>query len=154
MKTPHAILLVEDNPADVKITLRALRELATPVDLIVARDGEEALAYLLEHESGEAAASADWRPPDLILLDLNLPRMSGHEVLERLRATPGLQALPVVVLSTSRRHEDVARVYAAGANTYFEKPQAFEQFVALLRTICHYWLHGAVLPPFPERARF
>lgn len=141
---PPAILLVEDNPADVKITQRALKETGLPVDLIVARDGREALEYLLRQ--GPHARSAAWRFPDLVLLDLNLPGMSGRELLDRVRATPGLRLLPVLVLTTSRRPDDVAQMYAAGANTYLEKPPEFERFVGVLRAIHDYWF-GAALPP-------
>ena len=87
-----------------------------------------------------------WRSPDLILLDLNLPRLTGREVLERIRATPDLRAVPVVVLTTSRRQEDVQDMYAAGANTYIEKPQDFTRFVQVLQTIQRYWLDTALLP--------
>ena len=100
MNAAHAILLVEDNPADVEITRRALRESAAPVELIVVRDGQEAVEYLLRQGSHAAAA---WRPPDLILLDLNLPRLTGREVLERVRATDAFRSVPVVVLTTSTR---------------------------------------------------
>jgi two-component system response regulator len=148
MKTAHAILLVEDNPADVKITQRALRESALPVDLIVVRDGQEAVDYLLRR--GARADGDNWRSPDLILLDLNLPRMNGREVLEQIRATPSLRAVPVVVLTTSRRREDVEQMYAAGANTYIEKPADFGRFVQALQTIHRYWLDLALLPPLPE----
>ena len=141
----HAILLVEDNPADVKITERALKESALPVQLIVVRDGQEAVEYLLRQ--GEHAADRGWRGPDLILLDLNLPRLNGLEVLRLIRATPELRAVPVVVLTTSRRHQDVQEMYAAGANTYIEKPQDFARFVEVLQTIQRYWLDTALLPP-------
>jgi CheY-like chemotaxis protein len=144
-RPPHAILLVEDNPADVKITQRALRESSLPVDLIVVRDGAEAVEYLLRQ--GAHADDADWRCPDLVLLDLNLPGMSGREFLQRVRATPALRTVPVVVLTTSRRQEDVEEVYAAGANTYVEKPQDFGRFVQVLETIQRYWLEMALLPP-------
>jgi CheY-like chemotaxis protein len=144
-KTAHAILLVEDNPADVKITQRALRDSALAVDLLVVRDGQEAVEYLLRQ--GAYADKTDWRVPDLILLDLNLPRLTGLQVLERIRATPALRATPVVVLTTSRRHEDVQEMYAAGANTYIEKPQDFNRFVQVLQTIQRYWLDTALLPP-------
>jgi two-component system response regulator len=147
-KPAHAILLVEDNPADVKITQRALRESGLPVELIVVRDGQEAVDYLLRQ--GIYAASSDWRSPDLILLDLNLPGMSGRQVLERVRATPALRAVPVVVLTTSRRLEDIQQMYASGANTYIEKPQDFSRFVQALQTIHRYWLDLALLPPLPE----
>jgi chemotaxis family two-component system response regulator Rcp1 len=145
MKPVHAILLVEDNPADIKITQRALRDSNLPVDLLVVRDGQEAVDYLLRQ--GEHADAAGWRSPDLILLDLNLPRLTGREVLERIRGTPALKAVPVVVLTTSRRVEDIQEMYAAGANTYIEKPQDFNRFVQVLQTIQTYWLDTALLPP-------
>jgi CheY-like chemotaxis protein len=148
MKTAHAILLVEDNPADVKITQRALKESGVPVELIVVRDGQEAVDYLLRQ--GTHAQDPEWREPDLILLDLNLPRLNGREVLERVRGTPGLKAVPVIVLTTSSRLEDVREMYAAGANTYIEKPQDFSRFVQVLQTIQRYWLDTAVLPPLHE----
>src|ERR1700733_15134946 len=144
MKTTHAILLVEDNPADVKITQRALRESGVPVELIVVRDGQEAVEYLLRQ--GAHHNNALWRSPDLILLDLNLPRLTGRDVLDCVRSTPHLRAVPVVVLTTSRRHEDVHQLYEAGANTYIEKPHDFARFIQVLRTIQLYWLETAVLP--------
>jgi CheY-like chemotaxis protein len=145
MKAAHAILLVEDNPADVEITRRALRESAAPVELIVVRDGEEAVDYLLRR--GGHAAPGAWRLPDLVLLDLNLPRLTGREVLERIRANDAFRSVPVVVLTTSTLPEDVRALYAAGANTYIEKPQDFKHFVEVLKTIRHYWLDTALLPP-------
>ena len=148
MKLPHVILLVEDNPADVKITQRALKESGLPVDLIVVRDGQEAVDYLLRQ--GVHDGALNWRIPDLILLDLNLPGMNGRDVLERMRGTPALRTSPVVVLTTSRRQEDVELMYASGANTYIEKPQEFHRFVQVLRTIHHYWLDTAILPRRPE----
>jgi two-component system response regulator len=145
MNAAHAILLVEDNPADVEITRRALRESAAPVELIVVRDGQEAVDYLLRQ--GTHAAPRGWRPPDLILLDLNLPRLTGREVLERIRATDNFRSVPVVVLTTSTQPEDVRALYAAGANTYIEKPRDFAHFVEVLKTIRQYWLDTAMLPP-------
>ncbi len=133
----RTILLVEDNPADAEIARRALRDGGSRADLVVVRDGREALDYLVR------------RRPDLVLLDLNLPGLPGLEVLRRLRADPALHGVPVVVLTTSRRPEDVRQTYAAGANTYIEKPQDFNRFVQVLRTIEHYWLDTALLPP-PE----
>jgi CheY-like chemotaxis protein len=143
----HAILLVEDNPADIQITQRAVRESAMPVDLIVVRDGQEALDYLLR--TGKHAASPTWRSPTLILLDLNLPRLNGREVLRRIRSTPDLRGVPVVILSTSSRPQDIEELYAAGANTYISKPQEFARFVDVLKSIQRYWLDIAQLPP-PE----
>jgi chemotaxis family two-component system response regulator Rcp1 len=148
MKKAHAILLVEDNPADIKITQRALRDSTLPVELIVVRDGQEAVDYLLRQ--GSYADNPAWRSPDLILLDLNLPLLSGQEVLARIRATPALKTVPVVVLTTSRRQEDVQEVYTAGANTYIEKPNNFRRFVEVLRIIQRYWLETALLPSSAE----
>lgn len=145
MPETHAILLVEDNPADIQITRRALRDSHIPVELIVVRDGQEAVDYLLRQ--GSHAAPTPWRKPDLILLDLNLPRLTGREVLQRVRATELLRLVPVVVLSTSNRQEDVEELYATGANTYIEKPQDFGRFVEVLQTIQRYWLDHALLPP-------
>jgi two-component system response regulator len=145
MKSAHAILLVEDNPADVKITQRALKESGVGVDLIVVRDGQEAVDYLFRQ--GAHAGAPNWRSPSLILLDLNLPRMNGREVLERVRGNPDLRTVPVVVLTTSRRQEDVQQMYACGANTYIEKPNDFNRFVQVLQTIHRYWLDTALLPP-------
>jgi CheY-like chemotaxis protein len=145
MKQLRTILLVEDNPADIKITQRALRESELSVELVVVRDGQQAVDYLLRQ--GAFSDDKSWRVPELILLDLNLPRLTGREVLERIRSTPMLRSVPVVVLTTSRRREDVQEVYSAGANTYIEKPQDFRRFVDVLRTIHRYWLDTAILPP-------
>jgi CheY-like chemotaxis protein len=145
MSATRSILLVEDNPADIKITERALRQGGIPVDLIVVRDGQEALDYLLGRQL--PPGSSVWRRPDLILLDLNLPRLPGREVLERIRATPAFRSVPIIVLTTSRREEDVQEVYAAGANTYIEKPNDFNRFVEILQILQRYWLDVALLPP-------
>ena len=144
MKATHVILLVEDNSADVKITQRALRETGLPAELIVVRDGQEAVNYLLRQGSFES--DPRWHQPDLILLDLNLPRLTGREVLERIRASAALRATPVVVLTTSRLDRDVRDMYSAGAKTYIEKPQEFHRFVEVLGTIQRYWLQTALLP--------
>jgi two-component system response regulator len=144
MRPPHAILLVEDNDAEVKIAQRALRESGFAGGLLIVHDGQEALDYLFRQ--GAHADDDGWRCPDLILLDLNLPRVNGREVLERLRASPALKAVPVVVLSTSARQEEVEEAYAAGANTYIQKPQDFARFVEVLRAVRGYWLDIALLP--------
>jgi CheY-like chemotaxis protein len=144
MKSAHSILLVEDNPADVQITQRALRASALPSQLLVVRDGQEAVDYLLRQ--GAFAQDPGWRRPDLVLLDLNLPRLTGRQVLDQIRTTPALRAVPVVILTTSRRQEDVQEMYAAGANTYIEKPRDFGRFVEVLQTIQRYWLETALLP--------
>jgi CheY-like chemotaxis protein len=148
MKSSYTIMLVEDNAADIKITQRALRDSSYPVELVVVRDGHEAIEYL--QRQGAYAADAAWRFPDLILLDINLPRMTGLQVLQRIRATPRLRALPVVVLTTSRRQEDILDMYSAGANTYVEKPQEYNRFVEVVGVLQRYWLGTAILPPIPS----
>ena len=151
----HTILLVEDNPADVKIMQRALSHSASRAELVVVRDGQEALDYLLRQGAYTAdrpnghPLPAPWTCPDLIVLDLNLPRVSGAEVLRKVREAPPLSLTPVVVLSTSRHPEDVREAYAAGANTYLEKPRKFDHFVEMLRMVQQFWLEMAVLPPAP-----
>jgi two-component system, chemotaxis family, response regulator Rcp1 len=160
----HSILLVEDNVADVKIMQRALAHVPFEVNLVVARDGQEALDYLLQvgpdvcrppstgpDEGGLpiVCPPLPWRSPDLVVLDLNLPRLTGVELLKKIRQTPLLSLIPVVVLSTSRRPEDVREAYAAGANTYVEKPRDFDRFVEILRTTLQFWLDMVILPPEP-----
>jgi CheY-like chemotaxis protein len=145
MKPAHAILLVEDNPADIKITERALRDSGFPVELLVVRDGQEAVDYLLRQ--GNHAATAHWRKPDLILLDLNLPGIDGWQVLTTIKTHPYLRCLPVVILTTSRREEDVLQTYQAGANTYIQKPAEYPRYRDLVRTLRQYWQETAIGPP-------
>ena len=147
MKPAPLILLVEDNPADVAITQRAFKESAFSGELRVVQDGQEAIDYLLRQ--GPYSTDGAWRGPYLVLLDVNLPRLSGRQVLQRIRATPRLRTVPVIVLTTSRRPEDVREMYTAGANTYIEKPREFAPFVEVLRTLQRYWLDTALLPPEP-----
>lgn len=144
MRSCYAILLVEDDLADIKITERAVKESRLPVQLIIARDGQGALDYLLRR--GEHAARGDWRFPDLVLLDLNLPGLSGYEVLVQIRQSAALCTVPVVVFTTSGHLEDIRGAYEAGANTYIQKPQEFGRFVQVLQTIQAYWLDAALLP--------
>jgi CheY-like chemotaxis protein len=132
------ILLVEDNPMDVDLTLRAFRKrrLANPVE--VARDGEEALAMITRWEAGAP-------PPVVILLDLKLPKVSGLEVLRELKAHPDYRCIPVVVLTTSKEDGDVHSAYVLGANSYIVKPVDFEKFVSVAEQIEMYW--GALNTP-------
>jgi CheY-like chemotaxis protein len=148
MNTVPVLVLVEDSSADIKITERALLKTDTPVELIVLRDGQEAVDYLLHQNPPNGQKT--WRRPDVILLDLNLPRLSGREVLVQVRASKALRLVPIVILTTSRRTEEVRDLYAAGANTYIQKPQDFRRFVDVLRTIQHYWLDLALLPSEPD----
>jgi CheY-like chemotaxis protein len=142
------VLLVEDNPADIKIAQRALRDAEHGVELIVARDGREALDYLLRQ--GAHANTTDWKAPALVLLDVNLPGLTGRQVLEQIRSTPRLRMLPVIVLTTSRRVEDIQEMYGAGANSYIEKPQEYRRFVEIMDVLQRYWFEVAQLPTLPS----
>ena len=142
MKGPALILLVEDNDGDVRLTREALAEGKVANQMMVARDGIEALAIL--HREG---AHAGARRPDLILLDLNLPRKDGRAVLAEIKADVALKRIPVVVLTTSRAEEDVLRTYNLHANCYITKPVDFDKFVAVVKTIDEFWLSVVRLPP-------
>ncbi|RZA21780.1 MAG: response regulator [Lysobacteraceae bacterium] len=138
--TEKEILLVEDNPDDVELTRIAFAEAGGEYRLRVVSDGAAALSYLY------ACAPADL--PALVLLDLNLPKLDGREVLEAIRAEPSTRSLPVVVLTTSAEPFDVEKVYALGANSYIQKPVEFERFVDVVRQIGLYWL-ALNQPPTP-----
>lgn len=138
------LLLVEDNPDDVLLIRRALRKLGLLVNLVVLEDGEAAVAYLDGH-----AGFADRRlhpVPQVVLLDLKLPRRSGHEVLEWIRAQAHLDTTPVVVLTSSNEDEDLLRAYRGRANSYLRKPVAFDALASLVALIHHYWLRANVTP--------
>lgn len=141
-RPPLGVLLVEDDPGDVLIAREALKASRLRSTLTVVPDGVEALKYL-RGESGYAAAQR----PDLILLDLNLPRKTGHEVLAEVKADPALRRIPVVVLTTSAAREDVARSYDLHANVFVTKPVDFERFADVVRQIDDFFLTVAELPP-------
>ncbi|MCY1017824.1 response regulator [Pyxidicoccus sp. MSG2] len=132
------ILLVEDNPDDADLTLRAFKRagITTPVD--VARDGVEALDYLLAQGAFESRAGKPL--PVVVLLDLKLPRLDGHEVLRRIRADARTRLLPVVVLTSSVEEVDLVRGYGGGANSYVRKPVSYTEFVEAARQLGLYWL--------------
>jgi two-component system, response regulator len=132
------ILLVEDNPDDVELTLRAFRLHNVRNEVVVARDGSEALDYLVGR--GEFADRDTSLQPQLVLLDLKLPKMSGLEVLKEIRTNPQTRLLPVVILTTSREEKDLVDGYTLGANSYICKPVDFEQFVEAVRQLGLYWL--------------
>ncbi len=132
------ILLVEDNPDDEALTLRALQKNNISNEVVVARDGAEALDYL--HGNGNAL-------PALVLLDLKLPKVDGMEVLRRVRAEPRTQLLPVVILTTSKEEQDLSNGYKLGANSYVRKPVDFAQFTEAVRQLGLYWLVLNELPP-------
>jgi len=135
------ILLVEDSPTDVMMTREALEYYKVRNPLHVANDGVEAMEYL--RREGE---HRDAPHPGLIILDLNLPRKSGREVLEDLKTDPALKAIPVVVLTTSKSEEDVARSYGLHANCYITKPVDFSKFIDVVRSIKDFWLGIVTLP--------
>ena len=132
---PIEILLVEDNPGDVLLTREALAEGKVFNNLHVAGDGDEALAFL--HKHGEYASAPR---PDLILLDLNLPRRSGREVLGEIKKDEQLKTIPVVILTTSSAEEDVWKTYQLHANCYITKPIDLDQFVKVVRSVEDFWL--------------
>ena len=138
------ILLVEDNPDDVELTRLAFAEAGGAHRLHAVGDGAEALDYLLARGRHADRDGADL--PALVLLDLNLPRLDGREVLQAIRADPATRALQVVVLTTSAEPRDVDQAYALGANSYIQKPVEFDRFVEVVRQVGRYWL-GINLPP-------
>jgi CheY-like chemotaxis protein len=141
LSRPIDILLVEDSPADVRLTREALAEGKVRNRLSVVADGMEAMDFLRRRSR---FASAPW--PDLILLDLNLPRKDGREVLEEVKADPDLRRIPVVVLTTSRTEEDILRSYNLHANCYITKPMDLDKFFAVIKAIDDFWLTVVRLP--------
>lgn len=134
----RVILLVEDNPNDEALTLRALKRSNILNRVVVARDGAEALDYLFSRGAHASRAAED--VPQVILLDLKLPKVDGLEVLRALRADERTKLLPVVVLTSSLEEQDVIRSYGLGANSYVRKPVDFQQFVEAVRQLGLYWL--------------
>jgi two-component system response regulator len=141
----RVILLVEDNPDDVELTLRALEKHNVTNEVVVARDGAEALDYLFA--TGAHAGRDPARAPQVVLLDLKLPKVDGLEVLRRLRADARTRLLPVVVLTTSDEQQDIISSYQLGANSYVRKPVDFQQFAEAVRQLGLYWLLLNEPPP-------
>jgi two-component system, chemotaxis family, response regulator Rcp1 len=136
------ILLVEDSPGAVRLTREAFREASISVELHVAADGVEAMAFL-KHDGDHVNAPR----PDMILLDLNLPKMDGREVLAYIKADIGLRNIPTVILTTSDAETDILRSYQLHANCYLTKPVQLDEFEALVKSISDFWLTKAKLPP-------
>jgi CheY-like chemotaxis protein len=135
------ILLVEDNPGDVRLTREAMKESQSNCVLNVVGDGEEAIMYL--NNNGQYAAATR---PDLILLDLNLPKISGKEVLQRIKKMDDIKSIPVIVLTTSTAQEDIVSSYELHANCYVSKPTDLDDFISAIRQIESFWLSLARLP--------
>ena len=139
------ILLVEDNPADIELTRQAFSEARVANQLHVVQDGEAAIRFLRRQGAYDRAPR-----PDVVLLDLNLPKKDGREVLAEVKRDPDLRTIPVVVLTTSAGEEDILGAYQDHANSYVRKPVRFEDFIKAVREIDDYWLGIVALPPSPS----
>ena len=142
---PIEILLVEDSPGDVRLTREALKDAKMHINLHVASDGIEAMAFLNREEE-----YSDVPRPDLILLDLNLPRKDGRQVLEEIKVNPALMTIPIVILTTSASEEDVLRSYRLHANCYISKPVDLDGFLKVIKSIDNFWLSIVKLPHEPS----
>ena len=140
--TPINILLVEDNPGDVRLTQEAMRDSKVRNNMVVAVDGVEALDFL--HKNSQFSGAFR---PDLVLLDLNLPRKSGLEILQEIKADESLKRIPVVILTTSQAEKDIIKSYDLHANAYITKPVDLDQFIAVVKAIEGFWLEIVKLPP-------
>jgi two-component system response regulator len=136
------ILLADDDPDDALLTREALTELGVQGQLICVKDGAELMEYLEDNQGGDAGGTR----PDLILLDLNMPRMNGREALVKIKADERFRKIPVVVLSTSRSERDIGSVYDLGGNAYVTKAQSFTGTMAMLESVTNFWLNTAELP--------
>lgn len=141
LSRPVDILLVEDNPGDVRLTQEAFRESRMPVKLSVVMDGEDALNYLYRRPPYENTTR-----PDIILLDLNIPKKDGREVLSEIKNDLSLKYVPVVVLTTSNAEQDIVRTYNLNVNAYINKPVDFDKFFDIVQKIEEFWLMTAILP--------
>ena len=141
LKSVKKLLLVEDNPIDIQRTQEAFRDINKAVELHVASDGGEAMAYL--HREG---IHADAPRPDIILLELNLPKMDGREVLAQIKNDESLKVIPTIIMTSSEAEADIVKCYQLQANTYFSKPAQPEAFTSLIKSIHDFWLVKAKLP--------
>ncbi len=138
---PIEVLLIEDNPGDVRLLQEAFRELQANIHLRVARDGAEGIEAVEKESVNKTRHS-----PDLILLDLNLPKISGHDVLARIKSNPHTRCIPVIVLTSSRAEIDVRRAYESHANAYLRKPSSLEGLIAAAEHIKSFWMECVTLP--------
>jgi len=142
MGSPIEILLIEDNPGDVRLTMEAFKDCKVYNNMHTVMDGEAAMAFLRREDR-----YADVPRPDLILLDLNLPRKDGRDVLREIKTDAGLKNIPVVILTTSQAEEDILRAYGLNANCYICKPIDLDQFTKIIKAIEDFWLTIVKLPP-------
>lgn len=142
------ILLAEDDPGDQKLTRRALEDGRIDNDLYIVENGEEALDYLLRRGKYQDPATSP--RPDLFLLDLNMPKVDGRQVLEEIEKNPACSNITTVVLTTSQQEEDIIRSYDLGIKSYITKPVEFDEFVDVVKTLGKYWFQIVVLPPSKE----
>lgn len=140
-RMPIELLLIDDDQADIYLTKRALKKCGTPVEVQVARHGEEALALLRREDP-----HSDARRPDLILLDLNMPRMNGHEFLESMKADDNLKGIPTIVMSMSDSEADIEKSYRLQASAYITKPVELDAFAHVIRLIEDHWFRAVRLP--------
>lgn len=137
------LLLVEDSPLHQQLTRRALQATELDIELDVVSDGVEAMEYLRQRSNGD---NGRHEQPDMILLDINMPRMGGLEVLEEIKADPELRSIPVAMLTTSEAPNDIRRAYDKGANAYLPKPDGFHEFREMLKELGQFWIKRARLP--------
>lgn len=141
LRKPTELLIIEDNPGDVRLLEEAFRELQANIHIQVARDGAEGLEMVFQPNPQPAR-----RRPDLILLDLNLPKISGHDVLMRLKSNPQTARIPVIVLTSSLAESDVRRAYESHANAYLKKPSTLDGLMSAAQDIKSFWMETATLP--------
>lgn len=146
MKTKPEILMVDDNPADIDLTSEVLAQSEQHFHVNAVNDGAEAISYLW-HQGKYVHAPA----PDLVVLDLNLPRKDGRDVLAKMKADPALAKIPVVIFTTSQASSDITRSYELGANCYLRKPGNLAEFVAVVQSMANFWLGFASLPQREKR---
>ncbi len=140
------MLLIEDSPSDVRLIREALKETGIPVQVTVAMDGVDAMEHLHRVDLGLAPR------PDLVLLDLNLPRKNGREVLAEIKGSPTLKQIPVLVMTSSQADEDIHQAYTLNANCYITKPADLNEYLDVVRAIENFWFFTATLPEFPGHA--
>lgn len=144
LQKPMCVLLIEDNPHDIEITRRAFSKSPLAMTLVVVQYAQDALDYL--NHRGKFHPPDISPRPEFILLDLNLPRMNGFDLLKKIKNDTHLKSIPIIILTASERNEDIGPSYALGANTYIQKPVKFSDFMHIVRTIQEYWMGIASLP--------